>query len=361
LDTFCFISLLIAAYDASSDWFVEVNNMAREKMSTNEGSVKPTFHNVVIAFVSLIALLFVLISFFWMGRDKKALKVGYSPYSVNVPLFVAADKKLFEEEGLKVELIPFQSTDLMATALESGQVDLATALAAEAVYSINDKSPDLIRPFFFNIFLGNSSVDAIVVLQNSTISSMDDLAGKKIGILPANMMRVALRQFLSKVKVDPDKLELVTLPPTSVLSALSSREVDAIYILEPLVTIACKKLTARTIAIGVGANGIADPLPAGFHCIRSKLLDNNPELGAKLAKVYGRAAAMAESSRSIAQKTLQDYCALESDISEAVALPSWSVWTPELQKSLRAQFEALQPTQGWGESVFQKTIYLKVK
>lgn len=335
--------------------------MEKNELSTNEDLTKSTFRNVVIALVLMIILVLVVIWVVWTGRENGPLKVGYSPYSVNIPLFVAAEKKLFEEEGLKVELIPFQSTDLMATALETGQVDIATALTAEAVYSINDKSPDVIRPFFFNIFLANSSVDAIVVPKNSSIKSVHDLTGKKIATLPANMIRVALLKFLAQNKVDPEELELVTLPPASVLSALSSGEVDALYILEPLVTVACRKLNARTIAIGVGAKGIADPLPAGFHCVRSRILDKNIELGAKLVKVYGRAATMAESSRSIAQEALREYCSLEPDISEVVAFPGWSEWTPRLQESLYAQFEALRPTQKWDESVFQKTVYVKVE
>jgi ABC-type nitrate/sulfonate/bicarbonate transport system substrate-binding protein len=318
-------------------------------------------HKVLIGLVCLLAAIAILISVFWLNQDRKVIRIGYSPYSVNVPLFVAVDEDLFSKEGLKVELFPFQSTDQMATALESGQLDLATALTAEAVYSINSKSTDLIRPFFFNIFLGDSHVDAIIIPKDSKISGISDLRGKKIGILPANMMRVALEQLLDKSQVDSQQVTLVTLPPASVISALTSEEVDACYVLEPLVTIALKKLNARIAVFGVGAKGIADPLPAGFHCVRSRLLDNNPELGAKLTKVYGRAATIAESSRSIAQKALQDYCSLEPDISEAVVLPSWSGWTPKLQESLHAQFAALRPIQEWDESVFQDTVYVKVE
>jgi len=307
--------------------------------------------------VPVIALILILAFVIKDNHKQGMIKIGYSPYSVNTPLFIAVEYNLFTKRGLNIELIPFQSTDQMAMALQSKQIDVATALTAESVYSRNKKS-SIIRPFFLNIFLSNSIVDAIVVPDKSTISSLKNLEGKRVGILPADMMRVAFKSFLENNKVDPTSIEIIAVPPSSILSGMSSGDLDACYILEPLVTISLQKLNARIIAEGVGAKGITNPLPAGFHCVHADLIENSPGIGKKLIEIYEEAATKAN-NRELVVKVLQKYCSLDASIAQHVSLPSWSKWTPRLQNNLCEQFESLKGVYKWDSSNFTYTNFIK--
>lgn len=292
----------------------------------------------------------------WLRRapEPSVVRIGYSPYVVNLPLFLAADAGLFEAGGINAELIPFQSTDQMALALRQGKIDVASALTAESVYAVNAKSPRTLTPFYFNLFSADSAVDAIVVGPDSSAQSVRDLADGKVAVLPADMMRLALAETLAQERI-ADRVEVLSLPPASILAALGSGEVSGCYILEPLVTIAEQKLNARVLLAGPAALTIADPLPAGFHSV-GPTLKNNPDLVARLAKVYADAATRAD-NRPRVVAALEEFCSLAPDVAQDVRLPSWSSWSPDLDDRLRAQFTAMAPLFHWDETTLSATSY----
>jgi ABC-type nitrate/sulfonate/bicarbonate transport system substrate-binding protein len=99
---------------------------------------------------TILGILFVLVtaSIFISMRTQSAnaqiLRIGYLPYSVNLVTFVAHEESFLKEAGFSVQLVPFQSTDALASALVNDEVDVASALTAEAVYSLNQRKPALL-------------------------------------------------------------------------------------------------------------------------------------------------------------------------------------------------------------------------
>jgi ABC-type nitrate/sulfonate/bicarbonate transport system substrate-binding protein len=291
-------------------------------------------------------------------QGQVALRVGHTPFSVNLPAVAAAESGAFAKAGFEVQLVRFESTDAMTTALMAGQIDVASTLAAEAVYTLNANKPDSpLRPFFLNEFRGDSKIDALVVGAQSTAAAPADLRGMKIGVLPASMMRVALLQYLATQKIQESEVTLVNLPPSTILTALGSGQVDAVYAFEPLVTISQAKLKARVIVSGLAAKGIVDPLPAGFHTVSKAYLDAHPGIEQKLVDAYVAGAAYAEDPKNT-PGLLNRNAGIDPAIAGNVVLPRWGPLSDEVIPRLRAQFDALQPTMKWTNEVFDKTAYI---
>ncbi|MGZ6207689.1 MAG: ABC transporter substrate-binding protein, partial [Syntrophales bacterium] len=53
---------------------------------------------------------------------EEKIKISYNPIVMSLPTFVAAEKGLFEQEGLKVEITPFESGTLIISALMAGRI-----------------------------------------------------------------------------------------------------------------------------------------------------------------------------------------------------------------------------------------------
>ena len=55
--------------------------------------------------------------------SEEKVKIGYLPLTISLPTFVAAEKGLFEQAGLKAELTRFESGTLIVGALVAGRID----------------------------------------------------------------------------------------------------------------------------------------------------------------------------------------------------------------------------------------------
>ena len=76
-------------------------------------------------------ILTILIGFdFGTGVHARDINLGWSGQGswTTLPYVVANERGFFEKEGLKVQLITFRGTNLMLTALLTGDLDYATIL-----------------------------------------------------------------------------------------------------------------------------------------------------------------------------------------------------------------------------------------
>lgn len=325
----------------------------------NQKKITLNKYFLIVCFIGLIAFA----SYYFLTKTDapSSLKIGYSPYTVNLPLFVASEAGLFASNGISVELIPFQSTEQMTVALRSGQITIASAPAAEGVYAINAKNPDSIRAFYFNIFSSTTDVDAIVIPWDSEIKNPSDLEGKTIGILPSNMLRIVLDKYLEINNVDGNKVKIITFPPASIIGAITSKGVDAAYILDPLITISKQKLKTKTMVANIGALTIADPLPAGFHCINANFAKQFPDIAKKLISIFDTSTKIIEKDKLVVVKALKKYTHLSTEIAEQIKLTTWAPYTKELEVSLQTQFDALQPSHNWKKEDYKKTKFVSLE
>ncbi|MCJ7546009.1 MAG: ABC transporter substrate-binding protein, partial [Deltaproteobacteria bacterium] len=107
------------------------------------------------------------------------VKIGYLRITTSLATFVAQDKGLFEQEGLKVELIPFDSGTAITDALIAGRIDVIGSNAITGFWFVAQAAADR-----FKIFLtyGTPSLEnptfVAIVKKDSPLKGLKDLKGK---------------------------------------------------------------------------------------------------------------------------------------------------------------------------------------
>jgi NitT/TauT family transport system substrate-binding protein len=168
----------------------------------------------------------------------ETLKLGVLSLEDILPMVVANEKGYFAEEGLTVELIPFQSTVESQSAIQSGDIDgmmndmVVAALLKESgtdlkVTSVTLEATDERRRF------------AIVVSPDSDIKTVADLKGRELGISFNSIIEYTTDEMLVSAGVSPEEVNKTAIPKIPVrLEMLINNNIEAANLPDPLITLA---------------------------------------------------------------------------------------------------------------------------
>lgn len=205
----------------------------------------------------------------------------------NIGIYVADAKGYFKDQGLDVELRYSQGAPLATQLAVSGQADIAS-ISFEPI--IDGHSKGLTGTFFYAKY--RRGIYSIKVLDDSPITSIDQLAGKKVGVASLTSSAVPFTKInLGHAGADPDS---VTFQPVGVGgpagSALTSGKVDALALwTDPYATLAQGGLDLRTVDSG----GVGRPGGGGYFASTRTLDDRADDLG-KFGRAITEALAFVE-------------------------------------------------------------------
>ncbi len=166
------------------------------------------------------------------------LKIGALPIEDILPILVADRQGYFTEEGIEVELIPFQSAVESQSAVQSGQLDgMITDTIVAAL--LNNSGFDV---KITSLTLGATPEEgrfAIIAAPGSNIDSPADLKGKTIGISNNSIIEYVTDKLLEEAGIDPSEVTKISVPKIPVrLEMLLNNQIDAIVVPDPLVSFA---------------------------------------------------------------------------------------------------------------------------
>ena len=157
------------------------------------------------------------------------LRVGWCARTVSsaaAPFAIATKMGWFEKAGIKVDLVPLPgSTDcvkLVATKELQASLPSAEPLAIIRPQGVKAK-------FFYTAYQGN--IYGIAVPVDSTVKSIADLKGKKIGVTSMASAGVIVARALAKqAGMDPDKDIIIMVAGESAQTAalLGSKQIEAL-------------------------------------------------------------------------------------------------------------------------------------
>ncbi|MGY2065580.1 ABC transporter substrate-binding protein [Blastococcus sp. SYSU DS0619] len=179
----------------------------------------------------------------------------------------------YAEEGVEFEVVILDSTPSLSDALVSGAVDFAVTGVTSTVSSIaQDRDLKIVA----------SAADGGWGFLGNDIDSVSDLVGKKVGYIQGSAPEVALRLILEEEGIDPADLELVTVAPPELASALASGSIDAFFGVE----------IGVSLAKAAGSTEIADPYSTSIGQVniglatRGDLIEENPDLVQKVVDTH---------------------------------------------------------------------------
>ena len=161
------------------------------------------------------------------SEDKESLKVGLISSIASLPLLIAEEQGYFDESGIEVELEYFKAAKDRDAALQAGELDgVLCDQIAIAIYQSADLNMQITGK--------TDGSTTIVAGANSGITSVSELAGKKIAISENTMIEYTLDQVLKAAGVDITSVEKVSIPSMATrLEMLDSGEIDVAVMPNP--------------------------------------------------------------------------------------------------------------------------------
>ena len=282
---------------------------------------------------------------FWLSKDftkpkLEITKVKIANLSIvqGLPLYLAIEKGYFKEAGLDVEMIKFEAPNQIVDAVLNGQVDFTSPSGAMGILGIADfKNPGKLKIY---AAAGGDDViqnDAILVKSNSTIQGIEELKGKKMGILPGIQWRTIAQHILAQNNLATDKdVTLVELAVGLQGPALASGDIDALLGVEPTPTIIKAKGIGKEFITMVTAKYVANPFYGGAGAVRAEFAAQNPNTTKKVLSIFQRAINEINENPNVARQYLKGNTPLDDSAIAQVPISRFKMYNDLTQNDINA-------------------------
>ncbi len=283
------------------------------------------FGKKVILGVAAIVLLAILavatVSVLGEHKEETIIHVAYLPAAQSLPLFVAVEQGLFEEEGLSVIVERIESPNQIIDALVSGKIDAgAPSVAAGITAIVNAKNPDSLR--IYSLTCGTEGVlnDELLIAKDSNITSIQDLKGKTLAHIPGVQFQVMAKKVLAMNGVNPEDVTLVELAIPQQLTSLSAGAVDAVLTLEPTATLGEFKGVSKLLVANPMVKSVADPWCGAAGVVSTSFMKSHPAEAKAFIKVMDKAIKQVDTN-SETKQYLVSYLTLPDAVAKKTPTP----------------------------------------
>lgn len=236
--------------------------------------------NKIIAIIIAVIVIVVAGAYFALGGGSDTVTIGYLPSDHDAALFVADAQGKFQENGINTKLVQFNNGGDLMTAMASGEVDVGYVGITPVLSSIEKGVPVKV------ISSAQTEGSGIVVAKDSGISSVADLAGKKVATPgEASIQHMLLTYYLDQNGMSMDDVKVSAMKVPSMNDALKTNKIDAMITFEPYVTIAEENGATKL----VDSSEILPNHPCCVVVASDKFLQNNPNETAKIIEIHKNA------------------------------------------------------------------------
>jgi len=257
-----------------------------------------------------------------------------------VGLYIAQDEGLFGEQGLHVTIEKIASSQAIITSQLKGQVDITagsyvpyiTAQAAGARFRILAEAS----------ILGPGS-RALVTTADSPITTVSQLAGKKIGVNGTNSIGTLLvSSLLAEHGISPKKVEFVT--DAQGFPAMPGKLQDgawsAAFLSEPYITVAQEKYGDEVLADL--DQGDTSNFPVDGYVATRAWAQRYPNTAAAFVRAIEEGQRIANSDAPAVQAAMARYDKLPPEVTAAMVLSRYPIGPVDKTRVQRVATAMLQ-------------------
>lgn len=253
------------------------------------------------------------------ARGATELNIAIQPVVGFLPLYVMKDTGSLEEAlaargyDIKVNYVEFESGPPENEAFASKQVDVGVMGNVPSISGIANGQQRSIIGIAYN----GEKTEAVIVRNDSDITTVEQLKGKKIGLVVGSIAQNYLSVLLESKGLSLPDVEIINLSPGEQQQALETNIVDAVATWEPTIS----KLTAsgenRILADGTGIFLGENPIIA-----RTEYVSANSEIVKIFLEEYEKTAEQIKEdipgfASKYAQKFLLDVSIIEAALTHA--------------------------------------------
>jgi len=304
---------------------------------------KTTIAISILAIIIIVGTIFVLLPKENKVQEIKTVKIGYLPITASLPLFVAQENGYFQEEGLKAELVKAETSNIIMESLVAEKLDLTSSVAYSTLFPVESTAPGN-----FVIFSGVSETDDtfanfLLVKKDSDIQTVSDLKGKRIVTRSGAAMKIYTSLVLEKFGLSLTDIELQQVAPSLLVSTFNSPEVDAIYDVEPAMTVIIESGNGKILEENPRVKYVLNPFPVAGTVFSTKFAENNPSTAEKIIKITEKAIDYINQNPEVAKQIMTKYIPLELDIASKTRLYKFDKLTDIDKESVQKLAEIENP------------------
>ena len=189
----------------------------------------------------LIALSLALAGCTRAASSEKTLRIAVLPVLDSLPLYVAQANGYFDEEGIKVELVPVGSAPERDQLMQSGQIDgMLNEVVTTLTYNRDGAKIKIVR--FARVATADYPVFRILAAKDSGIASVADLKGVEIGVSEGTVIEYMADRVLQNAGLSADEIAKIGVPKIADRTALlESGQLKAAVMPDPLASLLMQK------------------------------------------------------------------------------------------------------------------------
>jgi NitT/TauT family transport system substrate-binding protein len=200
------------------------------------------------------------------------LRIAVLPVIDALPMYVAQQEGLFEQQSVQVEFLPVQSAPERDQIVAAGQADgMVNELLSTMFYNKDSVRVQTIR--YAHAATPQTHLFSILAAGNSDINTVTDLKNVEIGVSQGTVIEYLTDRLLEAEGLSPQEITNIAVPGISDrMALLGSGELKAAMLPEPLTSVAV--LQGARVVIDDSAHPQYSFSTLSF---RKEVLDQNPQ------------------------------------------------------------------------------------
>ena len=256
------------------------------------------------------------------STSAQKVTVGVIPIVDVAPIYLGKEKGFFSSRGIDLDLVAAQGGAAIVPGVVSGQFQFGFSNITSLMIASSKGLPLKITSAG-DSSTGKEGADfgAVVVNADSPIKTAKDLAGKTVSVNTLkNIGDVTVRASVRKAGGDPSKVKFTELAFPDMPAALSTKKVDAAWVVEPFLS-AIKAQGGRVVAWNFVDT--APDLPVAAYFTSAKLGTEKPDLVKRFTEAMVESSAYAQAHPDEARAVLPTYTKITAEQAKALTLPQW--------------------------------------
>jgi NitT/TauT family transport system substrate-binding protein len=305
-----------------------------------------------------VVLMIFLVMITGQALSAEKVTIGHLTVVPSLPTYVAMEKGFFAEQGLEVELVPFQSGTAIIDALVAGRVDANCMSAITGHWFAAQSVPDKFKIFL--VYAADSNVDntmVVMVKKDSPLKNLKGLKGKKVGTFPG-ATSVALAKAIMRTKLAPESVIFTEIAPPNMVPALAAGQIDAFFSPEPFGMLAVYQGIGRyLIKSPCTLLGLKKGIVGGAFSFSAKFLEERPEVAKKVKAAIEKGVNYIKANEQESRGYLSKYAQLPPPVASRIPFEKWITIKDLDKKAPQLYFDVLYKEGAYQKKIDTTTLY----
>jgi NitT/TauT family transport system substrate-binding protein len=187
------------------------------------------YRSILTRFAVALGLALLMATSTHETRAQETVRIGVGVDPVFTPWWIAEEKGFYRKHGVKAEITQFSGGPALSDATMAGEMDIGSSGTATWM-------PRIVRGSMVVLGTMATSPDALKMAALTSIKSMNDLVGKKVGSVAGSSTDYLWVLFAKKLNVPETAVQVVGMPPPELVPSLDRGDIQAYFVWEPWAT-----------------------------------------------------------------------------------------------------------------------------